>query len=154
MGQPGGEVHVWDAATGEVLSAFRMVGGVTCLAFSSSGLLAAGSGIINAPGQFKGWDVAANRERFSGMSRGIVWSLAFTPDGTRLASGGGFLANIPGEIKLWDTVTGQETLTLAGHASHVTALAFSADGTRLASAGFEGTVKLWEATPLPAGREK
>jgi WD40 repeat protein len=72
------------------------------------------------------------------LCRGVVWCLAFTPDGTRLASGDGFLFNQPGNVTLWDPATGQEVLTLPGHLAHVVTLTFSQDGTRLASSGYEG----------------
>ena len=66
--------------------------------------------------------------------------MAFSPDGTRLASASG-----DGTVKVWDAATGQETLTLKGHTGAVTSVAFSPDGTRLASASWDATVKVWDA---------
>jgi WD40 repeat protein len=54
-------------------------------------------------------------------------------------------------VKLWDPVTGQEVLTLYEHVGPVSAVAFSRDGGRLASSSFDGTVILWDGTPLEAG---
>ena len=76
-----------------------------------------------------------------------VLSVAFSPDGQRLASGGGNWdePGEPGEVKVWDAITGQESLTLKGHTSYVTSVAFSPDGQQLASASGDKTVKVWDA---------
>ena len=54
-----------------------------------------------------------------------IYAVAFSPDGTTLASAGRY------EAKLWDVATGRLLLSL-GHRNTMTALAFSPDGTRLA----------------------
>jgi WD40 repeat protein len=67
-----------------------------------------------------------------------VYSVAFSPDGTILASGSG-----DHKIKLWDVATGKEQATLKGHTGGVYSVAFSPDGTILASGSLDGTIKLW-----------
>ena len=52
-----------------------------------------------------------------------VKSVAFSPDGKTLASGGGDNA-----IHLWDVRTGKSKMTLIGHTHWVFSLAFSSDG--------------------------
>jgi WD40 repeat protein len=53
-------------------------------------------------------------------------------------------------VKVWDAETGQELLTLEGHGGGSNGVAFSPDGQRLAAGTADGTVKIYDATPLPA----
>jgi WD40 repeat protein len=68
-----------------------------------------------------------------------VYSVAFSPDGKRLATGSG-----EGAVKLWDTGAGQEIGALKGQSYRVSSVAFSPDGKRLATGSFGGAVKLWD----------
>ncbi len=68
-----------------------------------------------------------------------VKSVAFSPDGKTLASGGG--DNV---IHLWDIGTGKRKMTLVGHTHWVFSLAFSPDGKTLASGSVDSDIRLWD----------
>ena len=69
---------------------------------------------------------------------GEVWSVAFSPDGKRIASG-----SDDKTIKVWDAATGAEVMTLRAHErSRVT---FSPDGRRIVSGSDDKTIKVWDS---------
>jgi WD40 repeat protein len=68
-----------------------------------------------------------------------VCSVAFSPDGNLLASGGGYRDNA---IRLWDTRTWAPRHVLRGHKGKVSFLAFHPSGKTLASASHDRTLKL------------
>ena len=73
--------------------------------------------------------------------RSFVYSVAYSPDGSRVASG-----DSVGVVRIWDANTGEETAVLAGHAGRVNAVAYSPlDDNSIASAGDDGTVRIWDA---------
>jgi WD40 repeat protein len=128
-----GMVRVWDVGTGrEILIRTGHIG----VAFSPDGThLASGGGNHTVV-----WDLATGREALVLKGHtGAVWGVAFSLDGSRLAS-----ASWDGTVRVWDAATGREVLTLKGHTSGVLSVAFSPDGTRLASGGRDKTVRVWD----------
>ncbi|KAI0102848.1 quinon protein alcohol dehydrogenase-like superfamily [Nemania sp. FL0031] len=72
---------------------------------------------------------------------GTVRSIAFSPDGSLLASGADDCT-----IRLWDPITGAVFHRLRGHLSQVRELAFSPNGVQLASCSESGLVHIWDPT--------
>jgi len=69
-------------------------------------------------------------------------SLAFSPDGTVLASAAGNTEDFA--IRLWEVASGESLGTLDGHTGIVWGLAFSPDGQMLVSASSDATARVWD----------
>jgi WD40 repeat protein len=150
-GKGDGTVQIWDGETGEELGTLGThKQAIRGLVFSKGGehlASASNDGIV------KLWDAKPlDRKRLEEKKEarlilrarvaGPSLSVAFSPDGRRLATGGE-----RNTVKIWDVETGQELQTLWGHNGEVYTVAFSPDdaGRWVASAGEDSTVKVWDS---------
>jgi WD40 repeat protein len=85
-------------------------------------------------------------ERWSPCLRAIshhgpVYSVAFSLDGRRIASGSDDVV-----VRIWDSHTGAAILDpLQGHSDIVLSVAFSSDGRRIVSGSHDNTLRIWDA---------
>ncbi len=148
-----GVIILWDAATGEAIRRFEGHGNaVMALAFSPDGAQAiSGSGdpASRIPGEdntVRLWEVATGREirRFEGH-QDVIWDVAFSPDGSLIASASGNSVQVSGDnsVRLWDAATGEQVRLLLGHTDIANSVSFSPDGKLLLTSSDDATMRLW-----------
>jgi WD40 repeat protein/serine/threonine protein kinase len=144
----GRKVEVWDVDAGRPVAVLTgLPGKVQALAYSRDGRYLAAGGtregrapVADPPGAICVFRVGSGQPvcTLAGHTGGVT-SLAFSPDGKRLASAGK-----DGVVRVWDIPEGKEVFTCKGHTQALYAVAYSSDGRFLASGGDDKTVRLWD----------
>jgi RNA polymerase sigma factor (sigma-70 family) len=153
-GQLAPTVRLWSVATGKQLQRWVVKDGtdLQCLTFAPDGKTLATVVFSSRPGDLapnftvRLLDAATGEEvRRLGTFCFVVSSLAFSPDGKRLAAGGSNKV-----VSLWEVATGKALPEDGGHQGIVTAVAFAPDGRTLYSASYDTTLRAWD---VQTGRE-
>ncbi|GAB1195587.1 hypothetical protein APSETT444_004848 [Aspergillus pseudonomiae] len=132
-------IKIWRSSTGALMQTLvdhlGSIEGV--LAFSpGNDMLASGS-----RNSLRLWKIAAQEPVFAFPYSGSVKAVAFSRDGSLVASGGSDCM-----IRLWNTREGHLEQILQGHGSIPICLSFSVDDQVLASGSQDLTLKLWDLT--------
>ncbi len=138
-----GQVQIREFATGQVLHQWPAEVGGSKLVFSPDGTLLAHLSARQTEVIVRSVADGKERARF-GDEPAHLWTLAFSRDGRRLATGGADHA-----VGLWELDRSQPLARWPGHGDEVLAVAFAPDNQSVVAAGRDGTVRVWENSPPP-----
>ena len=138
-------IRLWDVETRHLAGTWEVARGSDSYWDISVTFSPDGTRLVSGfqDGTVRLWDVAAQTEvaTLEGHTDRVA-SVAFSPDGGLLASGGG--RDDP-TVRLWDAASQSQIAILRGNTSEVRSLSFSSpDGATLASGSSDGTVRLWD----------
>ena len=154
-GSSDGTAKIWEAASGKKLATIVYSSGKIDAVDLNRNATRAAIGVYADEGTggdgAQIWDVQAIQagHPLSKLDADYVWvnQVRFSPDGKRLVTTG---STPPYLVKEWDTASGQELLSLSGHAGEVLTAAYSPNGSELATGGEDAKIKLWDSV---SGRE-
>ena len=129
-------VAVWDLDSGEQLHSLEAPSVVSLVAYRGDQRF-----VAVADGRILEWKlVEPGESRKLEGHEGIVHSVAASPGGELIASGGSDKT-----LRIWNVADGSSVHSIEAHGASVYCVRFHPDGRKVASAGYEGVVKLWDA---------
>ena len=149
--------RVWELSSGQEVSQIKHDGYVSSVAFSpDSKWVVSGGGNQTSDlnklvlSTARVWEATSGQE-VARMTHGgyAVSSVAFSPDGKWIVSGGCDVVSNKGECeegtaRVWETASGQEVARMIQD-SEVTCVAFSPDGKLVVLGDWRGVASIWEA---------
>ena len=139
-----GKICIWNASSGKLAHTLQAPAPpIRCVVLGPGGRQLALS--LENEDIARLYDCATGREFQLTGHKDFVSNLAFSPDGTTIASG-----SMDGTIRLWNATNGTPRAQLPGHMQETTDVAFSPDGRTLASVSNGESLKFWH---LPTLRE-
>ena len=136
-------LKLWDWASGELKRVLVSgSGGSFAPVFSTDGRLLAAP--VN--GEARVWDASSWREVAAlKVHANSVISVAFSPDGKRLVTGGSIGGQLQPALQVWDYVGQRELICLDAVGNWTMWTGFSPDGNTLAALSWDGVADLWHA---------
>jgi WD40 repeat protein len=138
-----GKISLWDVASGETRQRLEGdVGPILSVTFSPVGTLLASASLASP--FVKLWEPSTGRLiRIIKANRHSTNTVAFSPDGNTLASGGN-----DGMVRLWNVASGRQRLFLDARSSMLRKVAFSPDGRTLLATANDDQIRLWQVAGL------
>ena len=138
-----GFVYVYDVSSNTVIQTLLNPEPIDSIGWSPDSMsIAVGYSVANPQPPFRTlriWSLKEGEPVGEYEDAEAVESVAWSPEGSMLASGG-----IDGTITVRDSNTKQRITTMQAHSSRIKSLAWSSDGRFLASGSWDAYVRIWD----------